>query len=214
MAYEVLARKWRPKQFEDVVGQEHVTQTLTRAIESGRIAHAYLFIGPRGIGKTTLSRIFAKALSCEKGPTPTPCDECESCKAIAAGSSLDVIEIDGASNNKVEDAQAVLDQVKYPPARGRFKIFIVDEVHMLTTAAFNAALAKISEGVKVEDANLTVGAAVKAAVEAAGLKELALVYSAEKSAAATAGCSKIQDAYLPYVACALDTSLALSLIHI
>ncbi|MGN0826614.1 MAG: DNA polymerase III subunit gamma/tau, partial [Kiritimatiellia bacterium] len=114
MAYEVLARKWRPRQFEDVVGQEHVTQTLTRAIESGRIAHAYLFIGPRGIGKTTLSRIFAKALSCEKGPTPTPCDECESCKAIAAGSSLDVIEIDGASNNKVEDAQAVLDQVKYP----------------------------------------------------------------------------------------------------
>ncbi|MDY5953854.1 MAG: DNA polymerase III subunit gamma/tau, partial [Kiritimatiellia bacterium] len=145
MAYEVLARKWRPKQFEDVVGQEHVTQTLTRAIESGRIAHAYLFIGPRGIGKTTLSRIFAKALSCEKGPTPTPCDECESCKAIAAGSSLDVIEIDGASNNKVEDAQAVLDQVKYPPARGRFKIFIVDEVHMLTTAAFNALLKTLEE---------------------------------------------------------------------
>lgn len=145
MAYEVLARKWRPRQFEDVVGQEHVTQTLTRAIESGRIAHAYLFIGPRGIGKTTLSRIFAKALSCEKGPTPTPCDECESCKAIAAGSSLDVIEIDGASNNKVEDAQAVLDQVKYPPARGRFKIFIVDEVHMLTTAAFNALLKTLEE---------------------------------------------------------------------
>lgn len=145
MAYEVLARKWRPKQFSDVVGQSHVTRTLTNAIESGRIAHAYLFIGPRGIGKTSLSRIFAKALNCEKGPTATPCDACDMCREIAAGSSLDVIEIDGASNNKVEDIHGVLDQVAFSPARGKYKIFIIDEVHMLTSSAFNALLKTLEE---------------------------------------------------------------------
>ena len=102
MAYEVLARKWRPQQFPDVVGQEHVTKTLTNAIESGRVAHAYIFIGSRGIGKTTSARILAKALNCEKGPTPNPCDECNSCKEVMAGNRLDVIEIDGASNNGVD----------------------------------------------------------------------------------------------------------------
>ncbi len=145
MAYEVLARKWRPKQFEDVVGQAHVTRTLANAIESGRIAHAYLFIGPRGIGKTSLSRIFAKALNCEKGPTIHPCDTCDVCREITSGSALDVQEIDGASNNKVEDVHSVLDQVAFQPARARFKIFIIDEVHMLTSAAFNALLKTLEE---------------------------------------------------------------------
>jgi len=145
MAYEVLARKWRPKQFEDVVGQEHVTKTLKNAIETGRIAHAYLFIGPRGIGKTSLARIFAKALNCEKGPTPIPCCECSMCKEIAAGNALDVIEIDGASNNGVDQVRDLRDQVQFAPTRGKFKIIIIDEVHMLSTAAFNALLKTLEE---------------------------------------------------------------------
>lgn len=145
MAYEVLARKWRPKTFDDVVGQDHVTRTLAHAIEQDRIAHAYLFIGPRGIGKTTLSRIFAMALNCEKGPTMTPCGECENCKGIATGSDMDVIELDAASNNKVEDIHAVLDQVQFAPTHSRFKIFILDEVHMLSNAAFNALLKTLEE---------------------------------------------------------------------
>lgn len=145
MAYEVLARKWRPKTFDDVVGQDHVTRTLAHAIEQDRIAHAYLFIGPRGIGKTTLSRIFAMALNCEKGPTMTPCGECGNCKGIATGSDMDVIELDAASNNKVEDIHSVLDQVQFAPTHSRFKIFILDEVHMLTNAAFNALLKTLEE---------------------------------------------------------------------
>jgi DNA polymerase-3 subunit gamma/tau len=145
MAYEVLARKWRPQQFSDVVGQEHVTRTLTNAIETGRVAHSYIFIGSRGIGKTTSARILAKALNCEKGPTPNPCDECNSCKEVMAGNSLDVIEIDGASNNGVDQVRDLRDNARYSPARGPYKIYIIDEVHMLSTAAFNALLKTLEE---------------------------------------------------------------------
>ncbi|MDD5708434.1 MAG: DNA polymerase III subunit gamma/tau [Kiritimatiellae bacterium] len=145
MAYEVLARKWRPRQFEDVIGQEHVTRTLKHAIESGRVAHAYLFVGPRGIGKTTLSRIFAKALNCAKGPTTQPCDECDHCREIMAGNSLDVLEIDGASNTGVDNIRDLRDAVQFAPARARTKIYIIDEVHMLSIGAFNALLKTLEE---------------------------------------------------------------------
>src|SRR5260221_8604268 len=143
--YQVLARKWRPQQFDDVVGQEHVTTTLKNAIEQNRLAHAYLFVGPRGIGKTSTARIFAKALNCVKGPTVTPCDKCDNCKEITEGRSLDVLEIDGASNNGVEQERELRDTVRYAPARGKFKIYIIDEVHMLTTQAFNPLLNTLKE---------------------------------------------------------------------
>lgn len=147
MAYEVLARKWRPKHFDDVIGQEHVTNTLRHAIKSGRIAHAYLFIGPRGIGKTTLSRIFAKALNCSHSdlPTSSPCDECDNCKEIMAGTSFDVIEIDAASNNGVDNIRDLRETIKFAPTKCRFKVYIIDEVHMLSSGAFNALLKTLEE---------------------------------------------------------------------
>jgi DNA polymerase-3 subunit gamma/tau len=144
-SYLVIARKWRPALFEEIVGQEHVTRTLTNAVSSGRIAHAYLFSGPRGVGKTTAARILAKALNCEAGPTPTPCGECASCASVAAGSSVDVFEIDGASNTGVDNVRELRESVRYVPTSGRYKVYIIDEVHMLSIAAFNALLKTLEE---------------------------------------------------------------------
>ncbi len=145
MAYLVLARKWRPQRFEDVVGQEHVTTTLRNAIAQGRIAHAFLLSGPRGVGKTTVARLLAKALNCAQGPTPEPCGTCSHCTEIAAGGALDVAEIDGASNTGVDNIRDLNESVRYRPASARFKIYIIDEVHMLSTAAFNALLKTLEE---------------------------------------------------------------------
>jgi DNA polymerase-3 subunit gamma/tau len=140
MNYQVIARKYRPQRFRDVVGQEHVTQTLAHAIEQKRIAHAYLFCGPRGTGKTTIARIFAKCLNCEGGPKVVFDEGDSRCQEIAEGRSLDVLEIDGTSNNGVEQVRELRETCKYAPASSRFKIYIIDEVHMLSTAAFNALL--------------------------------------------------------------------------
>jgi len=145
MTYQVLARKWRPQRFTEVVGQQHITRTLQNAIRQSRVGHAYLFVGPRGIGKTTTARIFAKALNCESGIVPEPCCACQSCEEIAGGSSLDVIEIDGASHNKVEHVRDIRENVQYTPSRSRYKIYIIDEVHMLSTAAWNALLKTLEE---------------------------------------------------------------------
>src|SRR5512136_481151 len=143
--YEVLARKWRPQTFEDVVGQKPITQALQNAIATQRTAQAYLFAGPRGVGKTSVARILAKALNCEQGPTATPCGTCASCLEIARGAALDVIEIDGASNTSVNDVREIRDEVLFAPQKGRYKVYIIDEVHMLSNSAFNALLKTIEE---------------------------------------------------------------------
>jgi DNA polymerase-3 subunit gamma/tau len=145
MSYLVIARKWRPQTFADIAGQEHITRTLQNAISSDRIAHAYLFTGVRGVGKTTAARILAKALNCEKGPTPNPCNECSQCLEISQGSSIDVLEIDGASNRGIDEIRQIIENVRYQPAHGRFKIYIIDEVHQVTKDAFNALLKTLEE---------------------------------------------------------------------
>ena len=145
MSYVVFARKYRPQIFDDVVGQSHVTTTLKNAISHNRVAHAYLFAGPRGVGKTTTARLLAKALNCEKGPTVTPCNSCASCKEISTGSGLDILEIDGASNRGIDEIRNLRDNVKFSPSKGKFKVYIIDEVHMLTPEAFNALLKTLEE---------------------------------------------------------------------
>ena len=145
MSYLVLARKYRPQSFEDVIGQEHITRTLANAISMGRMPHAVLFSGPRGTGKTTVARILAKSLNCEKGPAITPCNACASCREITNGSGSDVFEIDGASNNSVDQIRELRENAKYMPSHSRYKIYIIDEVHMLSIAAFNALLKILEE---------------------------------------------------------------------
>jgi DNA polymerase-3 subunit gamma/tau len=132
MSYLVLARKYRPQTFEQVVGQDHVTNTLRNAIRADRVAHALLFAGPRGVGKTSVARIMAKAMNCQDGPTPAPCQTCQSCKEITEGISVDVFEIDGASNRGIDEIRELRENIKYMPGHSRFKIYIIDEVHMLT----------------------------------------------------------------------------------
>ena len=144
-AYQVVARRYRPQRFADLVGQEHVARGLSGAIESGRIGHAYLFTGARGVGKTSAARIYAKALECERGPAAEPCNECDSCRAISAGQDVDVVEIDAASNRGVDEIRQLRQNVAVRPARGRFKVYIIDEVHMLTREAFNALLKTLEE---------------------------------------------------------------------
>jgi DNA polymerase-3 subunit gamma/tau len=145
MSYLVLARKWRPKDFADTVGQEHVLQALINALDSGRLHHAYLFTGTRGVGKTTIARILAKALNCEKGVTSEPCGECSACVEIDEGRFVDLIEVDAASKTKVDDTRDLLDNVQYAPARGRYKVYLIDEVHMLSKSSFNALLKTLEE---------------------------------------------------------------------
>jgi DNA polymerase-3 subunit gamma/tau len=145
MSYLVLARKWRPQGFDDLIGQEPIIRVLKNSIDQGKIAHAYLFSGPRGVGKTSTARILAKALNCKDGPTSTPCGTCTFCNSITDGYSIDVMEIDGASNNSVNDVRDLRERVKYVPSGGRYKVYIIDETHMLSDAAFNALLKTLEE---------------------------------------------------------------------
>jgi DNA polymerase-3 subunit gamma/tau len=143
--YTALARKWRPRAFAELIGQDHVRRALVNALETGRVHHAFLFTGTRGVGKTTIARILAKCLNCEKGVTPTPCGECASCREIDAGRFVDLIEVDAASRTKVDDTRELLDNVQYAPTRGRYKVYLIDEVHMLSTHSFNALLKTLEE---------------------------------------------------------------------
>jgi DNA polymerase-3 subunit gamma/tau len=145
MSYLALARKWRPRNFSELAGQEHVMRALVNALETGRVHHAFLFTGTRGVGKTTIARILAKSLNCETGVTPTPCGKCSACREIDEGRFVDLIEVDAASRTKVDDTRELLDNVQYSPARGRYKVYLIDEVHMLSTHSFNALLKTLEE---------------------------------------------------------------------
>ena len=145
MSYTALYRKWRPTSFEEVRGQDHIVKTLKNQINSGRIGHAYLFCGTRGTGKTSIAKIFARAVNCEHPVDGSPCGECSMCRQIAAGASLNVVEIDAASNNGVENIRDIREQVQYPPTDGRYRVYIIDEVHMLSIGAFNALLKTLEE---------------------------------------------------------------------
>ncbi|MGL4958074.1 MAG: DNA polymerase III subunit gamma/tau, partial [Plesiomonas sp.] len=145
MSYQVLARKWRPHTFNAVVGQEHVLTALANGLSLGRLHHAYLFSGTRGVGKTTIARLFAKGLNCETGVTATPCGVCDTCREIDEGRFVDLLEIDAASRTKIEDTRELLDNVQYTPVRGRFKVYLIDEVHMLSRHSFNALLKTLEE---------------------------------------------------------------------
>ncbi|HSL90729.1 MAG TPA: DNA polymerase III subunit gamma/tau [Ignavibacteriaceae bacterium] len=145
MEYQVTARKWRPQKFDEVVGQEHITSTLKNALKSGRIAHAFLFTGPRGVGKTTTARILAKSLNCENSKDFEPCNECSMCKSISTSQTMDIIEIDGASNRGIDEIRTLRESVKYAPTQGKYKVYIIDEVHMLTKESFNAFLKTLEE---------------------------------------------------------------------
>ena len=145
MSYKVLSRKWRPQNFEEVVGQQHVTQTLQNALKLDRIGHGYIFTGPRGVGKTTVARILAKVLNCTNSTEFNPCNQCTHCIEITEGRSLDVLELDGASNRGIDEIRDLRESVKYPPNSGKYRIYIIDEVHMLTKEAFNALLKTLEE---------------------------------------------------------------------
>src|SRR3954453_19037847 len=145
MSYQVLARKWRPKNFASLVGQEHVVRALRHALETKRLHHAYLFTGTRGVGKTTLARILAKSLNCETGIGSKPCGKCSACLEIDAGRFVDLLEVDAATNTKVDEMRQLLENAVYSPTRGRFKVYVIDEVHMLSTSAFNAMLKTLEE---------------------------------------------------------------------
>ena len=145
MSYQVLARKWRPRYFAEMIGQEHVVRALANALDQERLHHAYLFTGTRGVGKTTVARIFAKSLNCEKGVSATPCGECGACVEIDEGRFIDLIEVDAASRTGVDDTRELMDNVSYAPTRGRYKVYLIDEVHMFSKSSFNALLKTLEE---------------------------------------------------------------------